>query len=113
MCQQCDIILKLFDASKENPHDNYYHVLRLLEEMEEQKLVELIAGDCLLKDAAEVLASEKRYTVCHYLRCVSCETFYFIGACIRGTPVFKKAENIVSEDISKIIWGNVGLYYKN
>lgn len=105
--------MKLFDASTENPHDNYYPVLRFLEGMEEQKLVELIAGDCLLKDAASIFESEKHYTLCHYIRCKSCGAVYFIGACIRGTPVFKKEENGVPENINKIIWGNMGLYYKN
>lgn len=37
---------------------------------------------------------------------------YFFGTCIRGTPIYRKVENIKQEEINKIIWGTEGIYFK-
>jgi hypothetical protein len=113
MCQQCDIIEVLFKAASKDAHKNYYPVLRFLQALEEEKYIELYAGDCLLEDAMKILESEQQYTVCHYFQCKSCKAIYFLGACIRGVPIFKKIENIEQENLNNMISGNIGTYYNN
>ena len=60
----------------------------------------------------EVLEEEKHDTVCFYLRCSKCGKIYFLGAYIRGTPIYKYVEDIKKEKIDNMIWGNKGVYYK-
>ena len=41
----------------------------------------------------------------------SCGTLYFVGACIRGTPVFRQVEDIRKENLGTQLWGRCGTYY--
>lgn len=111
MCKYCNIIKTIFKEAKTNPHIYYSPIIYFLSAMEKSEKIELFAGDCLLKDANEVLLEEKHYTVCHYIKCKSCSLVFFIGACIRGKPLFKVIKNIEKENIKNRIWGNVGIYY--
>ncbi len=113
MCNNCNIIKTLFHSAKENPHENYIPVLRFLEGMETEKRIELFAGDSLLRYSLEVLNSEKHFTVCHYLKCPQCGQIHFLGACIRGIPLYKVIDNIDNEKLDNLIWGNVGTKYNN
>ena len=58
-----------------------------------------------------MLDAEQHYTVCHYMRCRSCGTLYFVGACIRGTRVFRQVEDIRKENLGTRLWGRCGTYY--
>ena len=73
--------------------------------------MELYAGDCPLEDTGAVLDAEQHYTVCHYMQCRSCGALYFVGACIRGTPVFRQVEDIRKENLGTRLWGRCGTYY--
>ena len=80
-------------------------------ELERQGDIELYAGDCPLEGADAVLDAEKHYTVCHYMQCRSCGALYFVGACIRGTPVFRQVADIKKENLDTRLWGRCGTYY--
>ena len=82
-----------------------------LMELEQQGEMELVAGDCLLRDTDAVLDAEEHYTVCHYVRCRHCGALYFMGACVRGTPVFRQVEDLGKENLSTRLWGRCGTLY--
>ena len=113
MCNQCDIAKTTFKVAKKEAHMNYYPILKLLEAMEKQNRIELYAGDCFLDETERVLESEQHFTVCHYLKCKTCTKFFFIGACIRGTPKYKILRNLKNEDPTNLIWGKRGILYEN
>lgn len=94
-----------------NSHRQYHQLLLELMERERQGLIELFAGDCPLEDANTVLEAEQHFTVCHYMRCRSCGAIYFVGACIRGTPVFRQVEDVKKENLDNRLWGRCGTYY--
>lgn len=75
-------------------------------------MMELFAGDCPLEATATVLDSEQHYTVCHYMQCCSCGTFYFVGACIRGKPICRQVMDITKENWDNQLWGRCGTYYQ-
>ena len=58
-----------------------------------------------------LLDAEQHYTVCHYMRCRSCGALYFVGACIRGAPVFRQVADIRKENLDTRLWGRCGTYY--
>lgn len=89
----------------------YDQLLQKLMELERQGNVELFAGDCPLEDTNTVLEAEQHYTVCHYMRCRSCGALYFVGACIRGAPVFRQVADIRKENLDTRLWGRCGTYY--
>lgn len=81
--------------------------------MIEQGRIELYAGDCLIEEAEKNLLGEQHYTICHYLKCKSCSRFFFIGACIRGTPIYKALDNLNDVNLDNMLWGHCGTLYKN
>ena len=83
-----------------DPHRQYDRILRELMELERQGRMELFAGDCPLEDTGAVLDAEQHYTVCHYVRCRRCGALYFVGACIRGRPVFRQVDDIKKENLN-------------
>lgn len=111
MCKNCHSITLLFNEAQKDPHKNYTSVLNFLSDLESKDKIELFAGDCQLQEALDVFYSERHYTVCHYLRCTQCGQMFFLGACIRGTPIYRLIDDIESENISNKIWGKVGSKY--
>lgn len=112
MCDNCFILEQIIKYSDSNPHKNYMPTIKFIEEMISQDRIELYAGDCEVKDIKDVLYEEKSYTICHFFKCKSCDGFYFVGACIRGTPIYKKIKNIEKEKIENMVHGTIGTYYK-
>lgn len=109
MCEICESIQQLFNSRK-NSFEKYQLIMRSLTKLEQKGLVELYAGDCLLSEALDVLKQERHYTVCHYVKC-QCENYYFIGACVRGTPKYHLIHQINESEINRKIWGKHGTYY--
>ncbi len=87
-------------------------LLMMLKEMESQKRIELFAGDCPIEDVLDHLGSELHYTVCHYFKCKACGKFIFIGACIRGTPIFNTLNTLEDIDLDNILWGKIGTLFE-
>lgn len=102
-------------AQMKEDHDSSYHqydrILQTLIELEQKGDMELFAGDCPLEDTDAVLESEQHYTVCHYMQCRICGAIYFIGACIRCAPIYRKAENLQAENLDTKLWGRYGTYF--
>ncbi|MDQ0088594.1 hypothetical protein J2T12_002000 [Paenibacillus anaericanus] len=111
MCKSCFVLRELFTAAISDAHQNYIPTISFIKEMIKQQRLELYAGDCPLEEVARHLSEEIHYTVRHYLRCKSCNHYFFIGACIRGTPIYKTIESINDVNV-KNMWGNYGSLYE-
>ncbi len=112
-CPSCAILVQRLEEARRDPHKQYDPIIQLLMGMEANGTIELFAGDCPLKDTDEVLCAERHYTVCHYLRCRTCGAIYFVGACIRGTPVYRRVDDLQKENVSFRLWGRCGRYFAN
>lgn len=112
MCKTCDFIKSVFTAAKNEPHHNYMPLLMMLKEIERQKRIVLVAGDCPIEDVLYHLDKELHYTVRHYFKCKSCNQFLFIGACIRGTPIFETLNTLENKNFEKILWGKTGTLFE-
>lgn len=111
MCNNCKIVKSTFEGAKSNPHENLYPVYNLLSALVRTGRLIIYAGDCPFENMLQTLQEEKHFTVCFYLQCPQCEEIYFFGACIRGTPIYKRIVNISKENISNLIWGSEGTYF--
>ena len=110
-CSVCGPLAARMRESGGDSRFQYAQVIWKLAELERQSGMELFAGDCPLEDIDVVLNAEEHYTVCHYLRCRRCGTLYFAGACIRGVPVFRRAEDIEKENLNIRLWGRCGMHF--
>lgn len=112
MCLFCNELKESFEQASTSNRDRYTDVIRLMQELEFQNLIELYAGDCPLSKASMLLEQEDHYTISHFVRCKQCGQLYFLGACIRGKPKYRVIESSMNEDLFSIIWGNVGVRYE-
>ena len=110
-CLSCGLLLTQMKETSSNSYRKYDRIFQTLMELERKGEMELFAGDCPLEDTGAVLDTEQHYTVCHYMRCRSCGAIYFIGACIRGIPVYRKVENLQAENLYTKLWGRYGTYF--
>lgn len=110
-CPSCGPLAAQMEEASGGSYRQYDQILQTLMELEAQGDMELLAGDCPLEDIDAALASERHYTVCHYLRCRRCGALYFAGACIRGRPVFRPVYDIKKENLGTRLWGRCGTYY--
>lgn len=107
-CLSCGQMAKQTREASGGFYRQYNQILRRLIELERQGDMELYAGDCPLEDTGAVLDTEKHYTVCHYMQCRRRGALYFVGACIRGAPVFRQVENIAEENLNTLLRGHTG-----
>lgn len=112
-CENCGIADSCLKGAASNPYMNLEPVHALLSSLLEEKRLELYAGDCPFEDMMKVLSAEEHFTVCFYLRCPKCGEIYFFGACIRGMPVYKKADDLTDEEIRNLLWGKEGSYFQS
>lgn len=54
--------------------------------------LDLLKGDCALDRIEEILRDESRFAVTHVFRCARCRAEWLLGACIRGVPIWRRAE---------------------
>ncbi|MDD3923644.1 MAG: hypothetical protein PHP11_00885 [Erysipelotrichaceae bacterium] len=113
MCDKCNSLKELYSNVINQPYQNYLPTIRHIERMVNLGQIELYAGDCLLEEVDCILYEEKHYTICHYLKCKGCNQFFFIGACIRGTPIYKTLDTLKEEKISNVLWGKCGTLFDN
>ena len=117
ICKTCEFIRDVFEAAKKDAHHTYGPVIMLLKEMEEQKRIELFAGDCPIDETSRHLNEEIHFTVRHYFKCTSHERHYgeryfFIGACVRGAPMFKILDSLAGENLANVLWGKTGVLFE-
>ena len=110
-CPVCGPLAARMDGSVGELRRWYGQLLCAFAALERQGVMELFAGDCPLADAAAVLDAEQHYTVCHYMRCRKCGALYFLGACIRGVPVFRRVMDLHKENLNVRLWGRCGTWY--
>ena len=110
-CPSCGQMAAQMKEDSSISYRQYDQLLQKLMELERQGDMELYAGDCPLEDTGAVLDAEQHYTVCHYMRCRNCGALYFVGACIRGAPVFRQVADIRKENLGTRLWGQCGTYY--
>ena len=108
-CPSCGQLTAQMKEDSSISHRQYDQLLQKLMELERQGDMELYAGDCPLEDAARCWTLSS--TVCHYMQCRSCGALYFVGACIRGAPVFRQVADIGKENLDTRLWGRCGTYY--
>ena len=112
MCENCYVLKELFEAAESNSHQNYIPTLACINVLLNQGVIELFAGDCPLEEVEKHLCDEIHYTVCHYFRCKNCSQYFFIGACVRGTPIYKTLVNLKNENLENMLWGCYGVLYE-
>ena len=110
-CPSCGPLAAQMEEASCGSYRQYDQILQKLMELEQRGNMELFAGDCTLEETDAALASERHYTVCHYMRCRRCEALYFVGACIRGRPVFRQVDDIKKKNLNTRLWGRCGTYY--
>ena len=110
-CLSCGLLMTQMKETSSDSYRQYNLILQILIELERKGEMDLFAGDCPLEDTDAVLGAEQHYTVCHYMRCRSCGALYFVGACIRGAPVFRQVADIRKEKLDTRLWGRCGTYY--
>jgi hypothetical protein len=106
MCENCYVLKELFKAAESNSHQNYIPALAFIKEMVNQRRIE-----CPLEEVEKYLSEEIHYTIRHFFRCRSCQQYFFIGACIRGMPVYEVIDKISKVNIDNM-WGKYGILYK-
>ena len=117
MCEKCNFISGVFElinsdkSDNINQHRNFTPTFFLLKHFEKWGDIELYAGDCTTKEFDETEDKETHYTWCFYFKCKTCGKYFFIGACIRGTPIYKIYDKLTSEDL-RILWGKSGTYFE-
>lgn len=111
MCNSCFVLKKLFEGSESDSHQNYIPTFNFIKEMVRQGRLELFAGDCPLDEMEKHLAEEFHFTIRHYFKCKSCYNYFFIGACIRGTPIYEAMEDLNGENFDNTLWGHYGTLY--
>jgi hypothetical protein len=111
ICPSCGLLAAQMKEASGGSYRQYDQILLKLMELEQQGVMELFVGDCPLEDIDAVLGAEQHYTVCHYMRCRRCGAFYFVGACIRGAPVFRQVEDVKKENLDTRLWSRCGTYY--
>ena len=112
-CPACSKFHRLLAAKIREPWKKYDQVMETARDLVDQGTLELFAGDCPLEDADSVLNAEQHFTVCHYLRCRTCGNLYYVGACIRGKPVFRRVTDLEAERVGFRLWGRCGTYFEN
>ena len=110
-CLSCGLLMTQMKETSSDSYRQYNLILQILIELERKGEMDLFAGDCPLEDTSAVLDAEQHYTVCHYMQCRSCGALYFVGACIRGAPVFRRVADIRKENLDTRLWGRCGTYY--
>lgn len=78
--------------SDPNKRGKYFENIVKLNQWEEDKILELYAGDSYLDKIPEHCEKEDRYTISHYYRCKKCGRVFFIGFSCRGGFIFKVEE---------------------
>ena len=117
ICKTCDFIQDVFAAAKKDAHHTYGPVTMLLKEMEQQKRIELFAGDCPIDEISQHLNEEIHFAVRHYFKCTSHdrhygERYFFIGACVRGAPSFTILDSLADENLATVLWGKTGVLFE-
>lgn len=112
-CPSCSGLHRLMTGRHRDPGETYDQVMAMAKELISQGKLELFAGDCPLEDADRVINAEQHFTVCHYLRCRTCGNLYYVGACIRGKPVFRRVTDLEAERVGFRLWGRCGTYFEN
>ena len=113
LCENCKYLIAMFEAARLSPHFSYLHMLSLLESQEKNRWILLEAGDCPTSEAVRCLEAERHYTIRHYFKCVTCFRYFYIGACIRGTPVYQVLDDLEQENLERVLWGRTGYRFRN
>ena len=98
-CMNCQEMQNDMLHAMKNPHVMLEPTYQKLKSMYEAKKLELVISDCSFKHFMEEVEQERHYTYQAYLKCPECDTFFQLGVCVRGTPLYKIANT--KPDIKK------------
>lgn len=106
MCLNCNEMEKLV---KKNKID-----LKIIEELINNKSIELYAGNCFINEIDHYMEKGNHYTINTICRCNYCNEYYYIGFCLYGNPIIKVIdEDDVQKRASNLEWGYVGTHFAN
>ena len=111
MCKSCLFLNTLFSEAGKSKSCDYSSFMSHLNTLEAQDQLQLVAGDCPIKDATTYLECEEHYAISHYVQCKCCNQYFFVGACIRGTPKYKVLDTLNNKDIERMLWGRCGTWF--
>jgi len=88
--------------------------LKLIEQLINNKSIELYAGNCFPNEISHYMDKGNHYTINMIFKCNYCNEYYYIGFCLYGRPIIKIiAKDDVQKRISGFEWGYVGTYFTN
>lgn len=88
-CDNCSDIQKKMLSAKLDPHKLLSTTYTLLKEEYSEGKIVLCISDNNFENLMDEVAEEKQYTYNTYLKCPKCNKYYYLGICIRGTPIYK------------------------
>ena len=106
---------KIFTLKKRFPISvkNYFNALSAAKTLIKDGTMELFAGDCPIEEVEQHLKDEDLYTVILYLRCQKCNTYYWLGACVRGEPGIRIVRNVHKIPLNRVLTGRKGVFFEN
>lgn len=88
-CINCkDIKLEMLKNNGDS-HKRLGYIYHKLKQMYDDNKLQLVISDCSFENLMEEVSKEEQYTYRTYLKCNECETYFYLGICIRGCPVYK------------------------
>ncbi len=112
-CTECCDVLKAFEEAKKAPLHSWRSVYGLLLERVCANKLEVYASDCDFDKALDEIAKEVHFAYYFYLRCHKCGEIYYMGICVRGTPVFKTSEEFSENQIERTVKSGIGTFFNN
>lgn len=88
-CKDCLKLKTAFDNAKYNPHEALRDTYILMQELYNRKKLTLYMSDYSFENWDEEIRLEQHLTYNLYLKCRKCKKIYYLGVCVRGTPIYR------------------------
>jgi hypothetical protein len=103
-CEKCKSMQELVADDKID--------LNKIQELVDDNVIELYAGNCYPKELSNHMNEGKHYTMNTYYHCTECDSYYYLGFCLYGRPIIKKVNHGDAENSAlRLEWGFVGTYF--
>lgn len=110
----CTCIATEVIQAKGAGYDKYFYLVLKLESLVKKGDLDLVCGSCDLNQTVRYFEQEKFYTLSHFLTCNTCARTFYVGACVRGSPVFEVDREIPpKEKLFNVYNGRVGSVFSS
>lgn len=89
ICKNCIDIQNKMTAATLEPHKSLLETYYLLKQMYDAKKLYLVIADYKFDNFIEEVFDELHYTYVAILQCPKCKTYFKLGVCIRGVPIYE------------------------